>query len=245
MGGREPIPLTDLAAEHRELRDDLQKAFLDVLDSGSFILGPRVSAFEEQMAGYLGVRHAVGVNSGTDALVLALRAAGVGPGDEVVTTPFSFFATAEAISNVGATPVFVDIDPVSFNIDLGQVEGALTPATRALLPVHLFGNPVDMGTLAGLAERHGILVVEDTAQALGARWDGRLVGTIGTAGALSFFPSKNLGALGDAGLVSTDDDAIADQVRMLRAHGGRSRSSEAGAVGRQSDRQNQSQDGPG
>jgi dTDP-4-amino-4,6-dideoxygalactose transaminase len=213
----EDIPLLDLQSELRSLRAELQQAFDDVIDGGAFILGPNVKQFEAEAAAYLGARHAIGVNSGTDAIVLSLRAAGVGPGDEVVTTPFTFFATAESISMLGATPVFVDIDPVSFNIDLDQAEAAVTPKTKAIVPVHLFGNPVDMDRVNAL----GLVAVEDTAQAFGAEWKGKRVGTHATAGAFSFFPSKNLGGLGDGGLVTTDDDAIAEQVRMLRAHGGK------------------------
>ncbi|HLT47159.1 MAG TPA: DegT/DnrJ/EryC1/StrS family aminotransferase [Rubricoccaceae bacterium] len=216
---QERVPVLDLAPEIDALWDEINGAIQDVLRSGQFIMGPAVRAFEEEVAAYLGTRHAVGVNSGTDALVIALRALGVGPGDEVVTTPFTFFATAEAVSGLGAEPVFVDVDPDTFNLDLDQAEAAVTPRTKALLPVHLFGRPVDMARLTGLAERHGLAVVEDCAQSFGARYEGRMTGTIGELGAYSFFPSKNLGAYGDGGLIATDDDALAEAARMLRTHG--------------------------
>ncbi|MFC6618747.1 DegT/DnrJ/EryC1/StrS family aminotransferase [Deinococcus radiophilus] len=173
------------------------------------------------MAEYLGVKHAIGVNSGTDALVIALRALDIGPGDEVITTPFTFFATAESISMVGAKPVFVDIDLNTLNMDVGGIEAAITGRTKAIMPVHLYGRPVDMGRVMALAEQHGLKVVEDCAQSFGARWQGQQTGTVGHMGAYSFFPSKNLGAYGDGGLIATDDDALADTARMLRVHGSR------------------------
>jgi len=215
------IPVLDLAPELAEVGPALEAAWRRVVASGHFILGPEVEAFEREVAAYLGVRHAVGVNSGTDALVIALRAAGVGPGHEVVTSPFTFFATAESVSAVGATPVFADIDPATFGLRPDLAERALTPRTRALLPVHLFGHAAEMDGLLDLARRKGLLVVEDVAQAMGGSWRGRKLGTLGVAGAYSFFPSKNLGCLGDGGLVSTDDDRLADAARMLRAHGSR------------------------
>ncbi len=216
---RPAVPVLDLSPEVEALWDDLAEAFERVMRSGQFVGGPEVAAFEAEVADYLGVRHAVGVNSGTDALVIALRAHGVGPGDEVVTTPFSFFATAEAIASVGATPVFVDVDERTFNIDPSLIEAALTPRTRALLPVHLYGRPVDMDAVMDVAERHGLRVVEDCAQSFGASWRGRKTGSIGHAGAFSFYPTKNLGAFGDGGLVATDDDEVARTARMLRDHG--------------------------
>jgi dTDP-4-amino-4,6-dideoxygalactose transaminase len=215
----EPIPMLDLVPEIEEQWDDLMKAVEGVLRSGKFILGPNVDAFEEEIADYLGVKHAIGVNSGTDALMISLRALGIGPGDEVITTPFTFFATAESISNVGATPVFVDIDPVTFNIDPELIDPAITPRTKAILPVHLYGHPAEMGPITATAEAHGLKVVEDCAQAMGAEYRGRKVGTFGHANAFSFFPSKNLGAFGDAGLIATDDDEVAGLARMLRTHG--------------------------
>ena len=174
---------------------------------------------KSEFASYLGVKHAIGVNSGTDALVIGLRALGVGPGDEVITTPFTFFATPESISNVGAVPVFVDIDPVTFTIDPALIEAAITERTKAILPVHLYGAACDMEPIMEIAERHGLQVVEDVAQATGGRYRGTKLGTFGHAAAFSFFPSKNLAAFGDAGMVVTDDDAVAEMARKLRAHG--------------------------
>ncbi len=237
----DPIPILDLGPTIDEDRQALRDAFERVLDSGQFVGGPEVSAFEAQAAGFLGVRYAVGLNSGTDALVIALRALGVGPGDEVITTPFTFFATAEAVSIIGATPVFADVDPDTFNLDPALVDAAVTERTRAILPVHLYGRPAPMTRLLGTAERHGLRVVEDCAQSFGARYHGdcsgcwgdrcddalrqqlrgRMTGSMGDVGTLSFFPSKNLGAFGDAGMVVTDDPGLAETARMLRAHGGK------------------------
>ena len=213
------IPILDLTPEIELLWDDLNAAFQRVLRSGQFIGGPEVDAFEREVADYLGTTHAVGVNSGTDALVIGLRALGIGPGDEVITTPFSFFATAESISNVGATPVFVDIDERTFNIDPTLIEPAITPNTKAIMPVHLYGRPCAMDAIMDIAERRGLKVIEDCAQSFGARFQGRQTGTIGHVGAYSFFPSKNLGGFGDGGLIATDDDRVAELARMLRAHG--------------------------
>jgi dTDP-4-amino-4,6-dideoxygalactose transaminase len=215
----QPIPILDLTREVEALWPELQEVIEAVLRSGHFIMGPNVAAFEAEMASYLGVRHAITVNSGTDALIIGLKSAGIGPGDEVITTPFTFFATAEAISHLGASPVFVDIDTLTFNLDPGLVEQALTHRTRALLPVHLYGLAAAMDPLLKLADRHDLTVVEDVAQACGAAYLGRKLGTLGTVGALSFFPSKNLGAYGDGGLIATDDDALATTARMLRVHG--------------------------
>lgn len=215
------IPLCDPAAQYAELREQIDAAVGGVLAGGRYILGPNVKAFESEMAAYLGCDYAIGVNSGTDALHLALRALGVGPGDEVITTPFTFVATSEAIGMVGATPVFVDIDPATYNLDPEKVEAAVTPRTRALLPVHLYGLPCDMGAVMAIAERHGLAVVEDTAQATGALYDGRRVGTIGSAGCFSFFPSKNLGCFGDGGMLVTNNARVYEQAEMLRRHGGK------------------------
>ncbi|GGO18967.1 DegT/DnrJ/EryC1/StrS family aminotransferase [Deinococcus humi] len=215
------IPILDLKPEIDELRPEIMAAIGRVLDRTDFIMGEDVHLFEAEVAAYLGVKHAIGVNSGTDALVIALRALGIGPGDEVITTPFTFFATAESISMVGAKPVFVDIDPATLNLNPELIEAAITPATRAIMPVHLYGNPVDMTRVMEIAHKHGLKVVEDCAQSFGARWQGTQTGTIGDFGAYSFFPSKNLGAYGDGGLLATNDDALADTARMLRVHGSR------------------------
>ena len=212
-------PMVDLSAQMDGLMAEIEPEIREVLASGQFILGPRVKAFEAEAAEFLGARRAVGVASGTDALHLALRAAGVGHGDEVITTPFSFAATAEAILYVGATPVFADVDPDTLNLDPERAEAAVTPATRALLPVHLFGQPVPMEAFDAIAERHGLTVVEDCAQSFGAARGGRMTGAWGKAGAFSFFPSKNLGGAGDGGLITTDDDDFADHLLRLRNHG--------------------------
>ncbi len=217
------IPMVDLKIQYQQLKAEIDQALADVLDSCAFILGPNVKAFEEEAAAYLGVRHAVGCASGTDALHLALLAAGVGPGDEVITSPFTFIATAEAIRYVGATPVYVDIDPQTFNITPAAVEAAITDKTRAVMPVHLFGQPVDLNRLAALCEQRGLLLIEDCAQSFGASVGGRQTGSFGLSAGFSFFPSKNLGCYGDGGLVVTSSDAVADTLRMLRNHGSRVR----------------------
>ncbi|WP_243337743.1 DegT/DnrJ/EryC1/StrS family aminotransferase [Anaeromyxobacter soli] len=221
MAEHSRIPVLDLAPELDEVGPALEAAFRRVMASGHFILGPEVDAFEREVAEYLGVRYAIGVNSGTDALVIALRALGIGPGDEVVTSPFTFFATPESVSVVGATPVFVDVDPETFNLRPELVARAITPRTKAILPVHLFGHAADLEALQSLARAKGLRIVEDVAQAFGGSLNGRKLGTFGDAGAFSFFPSKNLGCLGDGGLVATNDAEVADAARMLRAHGSR------------------------
>jgi dTDP-4-amino-4,6-dideoxygalactose transaminase len=209
----------DLKAQFASIRDEVMAAVARVMESQHFILGPEVAKFEEEIAAKLGAKHAVGCASGTDALTLALLAAGIGPGDEVITTPFSFVATAGSIADIGAKPVFVDIDPVSFNIDPRKIEAAVTAKTRAILPVHLFGLPADLDPIQAIARAKRLLVIEDAAQAIGARYRGRYVGNIGDFGCFSFFPSKNLGAAGDGGLVTTNDGAAAERLRMLRMHG--------------------------
>ncbi len=216
-----PVQVLDMADEIDQLKPDLMAAFEAVLDSGSFIMGPNVKLFEQEVADYLGVNHAISLNSGTDALVLALMAADIGPGDEVITTPFTFFATAEAISKVGATPVFVDVEMATYNMNLDQLEAAVTPRTKAIIPVHLFGQPVQMDRLMAIAGSYGLLVVEDAAQAFGSSLGGRMTGTIGDIGCYSFFPSKNLGAYGDGGLLTTNNADYAAKVAMLRVHGSR------------------------
>jgi len=215
------IPMLDLQTETDEIGSAIFAAVREVIASGQFIMGPQVRAFEAEVAEYIGVQHAVAVNSGTDALVIALRALGIGPGDEVITSPFTFFATGEAISAVGATPVFVDIDPVTFNLDVLAADRAVTRRTKAVLPVHLYGQAVDGQQVRKLASAHGLKVVEDAAQAFGASVDGQTVGAIGDVGCFSFFPSKNLGAYGDGGMLVTDDGDVAELARMLRAHGSR------------------------
>ncbi|MEO1637346.1 MAG: DegT/DnrJ/EryC1/StrS family aminotransferase [Cyanobacteria bacterium J06631_9] len=232
------IPILDLKPQYQSIKADIQAAIDKVLESGQFIMGPIVRQFEADVAEYLGVKHAIGVNSGTDALVISLRALGIGAGDEVITTPFSFFATAESISCVGAKPVFVDIQRDSFNIDPSLIKAAITPKTKAIMPVHLYGNPAAMAQICAIAAEHNLKIVEDCAQAFGAVYSGnctgcqqvcddtiragltgKKVGTLGDMGAFSFFPTKNLGAYGDGGLITTDDDELADLARMLRVHG--------------------------
>jgi dTDP-4-amino-4,6-dideoxygalactose transaminase/acetyltransferase-like isoleucine patch superfamily enzyme len=215
------VPLLDLAAQNAPLRPELEAAFARVLRSESYILGPEVERFEAQLAASFGFAHAITVSSGTDALLLALMALGIGPGDEVVTTPFSFFATAGCIARVGARPRFVDIDPHTFNLDPRRVEQALSPRTKAILPVHLFGQAADLSALRKLATERGLMLIEDAAQALGAMHAERQVGTFGEFGCFSFFPSKNLGGFGDGGLLVTGDEVLAERARILRAHGGK------------------------
>jgi dTDP-4-amino-4,6-dideoxygalactose transaminase len=213
------VPLLDLQAQYGPIRDELIAALVRVSDSQRFIMGPEIEAVEKELAALLGIRHAVAVSSGTDALLLALMALDIGPGDEVVTTTYSFFATAGAIVRVGARPVFVDIDPQTFNIDPDRVSDTITPRTRAILPVHLFGLCADLDPLLDAARPAGIPVVEDAAQAIGATYGSRPVGGIGALGCFSFYPSKNLGAFGDAGLLTTNDDRLAMRARLLRTHG--------------------------
>jgi len=215
------IPILNLRSQHHAIRAELLTAVESVIDNGQYIMGPNVAAFENEFAHYLGIEHAVGLNSGTDALHLALRALDIGPGDEVITTTFSFIATAEAISIVGATPVFVDVDPRTWQIDAKAVEAAITPQTRAIIPVHLYGSPAPMIEIMRLAQEHDLDVIEDCAQSVAAKVGGRQTGTIGTIAAFSFFPSKNLGACGDAGAIVTNSADLAERVRALRAHGGR------------------------
>lgn len=217
------IPMVDLSAQYRALQAEINAGLAATLQATQFILGPNVRAFEEEAAAYLGVKHAIGVANGTDALHLALLALGIEEGDEVITTPFTFIATAEAIRYVGAHPVFVDIDPRTFNLNPDLIEAAITPRTRAILPVHLFGQPADMAAIRALAIKHGLKIIEDCAQSFGADIQGRMTGSLGDAGAFSFFPSKNLGCFGDGGMVTTNSDAIAEKVRMLRNHGSKVR----------------------
>jgi dTDP-4-amino-4,6-dideoxygalactose transaminase len=213
------VPLLDLRQQYASIRGDVLAAIERVCESQQFILGAEVEEFEREMAAAIGVRAAIGVSSGTDALLVALMALGVGPGDEVVTTPFSFFATAGSVARLGARPVFVDVDPDTLMLTASGVQAAITPRTRAIIPVHLFGLCADMDPIAEVASSAGIPVVEDAAQAIGATCHGRQAGALGRIACFSFFPSKNLGAFGDAGLVTTDDEALASRVRRLRNHG--------------------------
>lgn len=209
----------DLKAQFAGIREEVMEAVTRVMESQHFILGSEVKLFEDEMASMLGARHAVACASGSDALLLALMACGIQAGDEVITTPFTFVATAGSIARAGARPVFVDIDAETFNINPHEIETAITPRTRAILPVHLFGLPADLDRILEIAKIHGLAVVEDAAQAIGARYRGHCVGTFGTFGCFSFFPSKNLGGAGDGGLVTTNDDALAERLQLLRVHG--------------------------
>ncbi len=213
------VPALDLKAQYATIKDEVEPVVREVIESQYFILGPEVSGFEGEIAQYCGVSHAIGCASGSDALLLPLLALGVGPGDEVVTSPYTFFATGGAIWRTGATPVFVDIEPDTFNIDPQRLEDAITSRTRAIIPVHLYGQTADMGSIHDVASRHGLAVIEDAAQAIGAAYQGKRTGGFGTASAFSFYPSKNLGGFGDAGMVTTDDPALAKKMARLRVHG--------------------------
>jgi dTDP-4-amino-4,6-dideoxygalactose transaminase len=213
------VPLLDLQAQYAPLREEILAAVTRVCDSQRYIMGPEIDALENELAAMLGVRHAVAVSSGTDALLVALMALGITHGDEVITSPYSFFASASAIARLGATPVFVDIDLDTYNIDAGRIPAAITPRTKAILPVHLFGLPAELDLIADVASRAGLAIVEDAAQAIGATFKGQPAGGIGTCGCFSFYPSKNLSAFGDAGLVTSNDPELAGRVRMLREHG--------------------------
>jgi len=215
------VPLLDLKAQYRELKVELDAAIQDVMENAAFIGGPKVKALEEAVAGYCGVSHAVACANGTDALFLILASLGIGKGDEVITTPFTFWATVECIVHVGATPVFVDIEPDTYNVDVAQVEAAITPRTKAALPVHIFGQAVDMDPLLEIAGRHGLHVIEDACQAIGATYHGKRAGSLAHAAAFSFFPSKNLGCAGDGGIITTDDADLAARARTLASHGTR------------------------
>ncbi len=217
------IPLLDLRKQYLSLKDEIDAAIQGVLQGGQFILGPDVTKLEERVAAYCGCRYGIGVASGTDALRLTLTALEIGPGDEVITTPFTFVATANTISHCGAQPVFVDIDDRTYNLDPAAVEAAVTSRTRGLVVVHLYGQPCDMAPLMAVARCHGLFVVEDAAQAIGATYQGQRVGSFGDAGCLSFFPSKNLGAYGDGGMVVTNNAALADKVEVLRRQGGKNK----------------------
>ena len=213
------IPAFELTRQYQEIREEIDGAYARVMGRGNFILGEEVAAFEEEFARYLGVKYAVGVASGTEALCLALLAAGISPGDEVITVPNTAVPTVSAISQAGARPVFVDIDPAGYTMDMARLEGAVTPRTKAIIPVHLYGNVADMAPLMDVARKHKLAVIEDCAQAHGAEYQGKKAGTIGTMGAFSFYPTKNLGAYGDGGMVVTDDESLARKLKLLRVYG--------------------------
>ena len=213
------VPFFDLKAQYAEYRAEALKAIDEVCESQMFCLGPGVTKFEEQICDYIGCKYAIGISSGTDALLVSLMSLGVGPGDEVITTPFTFFATAASVARVGAKPVFVDVDEDSYNIDPAGIEEKVTERTRAIIPVHLFGQAAQMGPSLEIAGRYNLTVIEDAAQAMGAMQDGSRCGNFGDAACFSFYPTKNLGAFGDAGLVTTNDERLAGRVRLLRVHG--------------------------
>jgi len=213
------VPFVDLKAQYRSIKSEIDAAIARVIENTSFVLGREVENFEEQFAAYVGAKYCVGVNSGTAAIQLALLACNIGTGDEVIVPANTFFATAEAVSNAGATPVFIDVDPVSYNIDPARVEAAITPKTRAIIPVHLYGQAADLDPVLEIASRHRLRMIEDAAQAHGTTYHGRRVGAIGHAGCFSFYPGKNLGAYGEGGAVVTDDEGVAAQIRLLRDHG--------------------------
>jgi dTDP-4-amino-4,6-dideoxygalactose transaminase len=219
MSEERPVPFIDLVPQFNSMSAEIMATVERVFTEQKFILGDEVSGLEQEIATYCDARHAIGCNSGTDALMIALQALGIGPGDEVITTPFSFFATASSICRVGATPVFVDIDPETFNLDPQAVEEAITPRTRAIMPVHLFGQCCDMDSLWRIAQKYELEIVEDAAQAIGAEYQGRRTGVLGAVGCFSFFPTKNLGGAGDGGMMTTDDPELAQKLKCLRVHG--------------------------
>ncbi|ELR99627.1 DegT/DnrJ/EryC1/StrS aminotransferase family protein [Gloeocapsa sp. PCC 73106] len=216
------IPILDLRQQYQQIKSELDQAIASVLESGQFILGPEVQKFEAEVAEYLGIKYAVGVNSGTDALMIGMRALGIGVGDEVITTPFSFVATAESISNIGAKPVFVDVEAETFNLNPQAIKAQITPQTKAIMPVHLYGRPVAMDHIRAIAREYHLQIIEDCAQSFGAR-AGQYTGTFGDVGAFSFFPTKNLGAYGDGGLIVTNNPDVAELASMLRVHGSKYR----------------------
>lgn len=213
------VPMLDLHAQYEPLMPKIREAMERVYADHHYIMGPQVKEFEDKMAAYLGIKHAIACASGTDALVLAIKALGIGEGDEVITTPFTFFATASSIWRNFAKPVFVDIDPKTFNIDPAKIEAAITPNTKAIMPVHLFGQCADMEAIMTIAKKHNLKVIEDNAQGIGSTWNGKMSCSFGDIGTLSFFPSKNLGAMGDAGMCLTNDDDLAAAMKQLRVHG--------------------------
>ena len=221
MSANIPVPLLDLKAQYAPIQNEIQAAMNRVVENQYFILGPEVAALEEEVAAYSQCDYGIGVSSGTDALLAALMALEIGPGDEVITSPYSFFATAGCVARVGATPVFVDIDPETYNINPAGIEAKITPRTRAIIPVHLYGQMAEMDAIMDVAQRHALAVIEDAAQAIGAEYRGRRAGSVGDFGCFSFFPSKNLGGFGDGGMIVARDADLADRVRILRGHGSR------------------------
>lgn len=219
QAGTMSVPMLDLQAQYTPIREQILDVVTRVCDSQRFIMGPEIEGMEQELAAMIGVKHAVGVSSGTDALLLAMMALGIKPGDEVITSTYSFFATAGCVARLGATPVFVDIDPVSFNADPAAIAAAITPRTKAIIPVHLYGQAADLDPILEIANRAGVPVIEDAAQAIGSQYKGRMVGGFGAVGCFSFFPSKNLGAFGDGGLVTTNDDALLAVLKRMRVHG--------------------------
>ena len=213
------IPLVDLTSQYHSIKTEIDAAINATLESGHYILGSAVTSLEQSIASYLGMKHAIGLASGTDALVLALRALDIGPGDEVIVPAYSFFASAGAIMSVGAKPVFVDVDPESYQIDVNKIKESITANTKAIIPVHLYGHPAQMAPILEIARAHGLMVIEDNAQGFGAEYEGQKTGSFGDIGCLSFFPTKNLGAFGDGGMTVTNDPALAERMRMLRTHG--------------------------
>ena len=211
--------MVDVLGQYKRYQDEIDNAILEVVRSGAYINGPRVKEFEADMAAYLNVKHAIGCANGTDALHIALMAIGIKPGDEVITTPFTFVATTETIAINGGVPVYVDIEPDTFNIDVTKIEEKITPRTKAIIPVHLFGQPCDMDTIMAIAKKHNLFVIEDSAQAVGATWNGAKVCGLGDIGSISFYPSKNLGVFGDAGMVTTNNDELAEKLRSIANHG--------------------------
>lgn len=218
----EIVPMVDLKRQYQGIKKEIFQVITEIFSNGQYILGPRVSEFEKKIADYYGVSEAVGVASGTDAIHLSINALGIGEGDEVITTPFTFFATVEAILYTGARPVFVDVEQDTFNMDAGQIEAKITDKTRAILPVHIFGQMADMEEISKIAKRHGLKVIEDCAQSFGANLNGKKAGSFGNTGCFSFYPSKNLGGYGDGGIIILNDTKIADKVRKLRNHGSKS-----------------------
>ena len=224
------VPILNLTRQYETLREEIEKAVCEQMASGMYIGGAAVENFEKKFAGYIGVKHAIAVNSGTDALVIAMKAMGIGAGDEVITTPFTFFATAETIAMTGATPVFCDVEENTYNIDPAKIEAKITPKTKAILPVHIFGQPAEMAAIQAIADRHGLKVIEDACQAVGAAIGGKKVGSIGDAACFSFFPTKNLGGFGDGGMITTDSDELNVSCRAYREHGGAQNGAKARAL---------------